>query len=186
MRHTDKIDPKVAVSLRAAGLLELAWSELVPLTEHDIRTRIPDHCGVYRIHAFTRSGKPCRIPRCNKVDDSGTLHVGESLNLRAHVLRFLAAAESGRWPFRHSAGGEYYSSKFCKRFPLNQLRCEFLSPLSQAKARELKRDYQRRYRKIFLDNPPLDAGIGANTLSEPAAPPEVLGPRFRAHEGEDA
>ena len=175
MRHTDAIDPKVAASLRAAGLMELGWSEL----------RIPDHCGVYRIHALTRSGKARRISRCNGVDDTGTLHVGESRNLRVQVLRFAESA-SGRRPLRHSAGGEYYSSKFWKRFPLERLGCEFLSPLSEAEARLRKRNYQRLYRKIFLDNPPLDAGIGANTLSEPAAPPEVPGSRFRAHEREDA
>src|ERR1700730_16416666 len=42
------------------------------------------------------------------------------------------------------------------------------------------------YHTIFLNNPPLDAGIGANPLSEPAAPAAVPGSRFRAHEREDA
>jgi hypothetical protein len=166
---------------------EPAWSEPVRLTDYEIKRLIPDKCGVYRIRAFTRSGKARAISRCNAVDPAGILHIGESVKLRTHILRFLADASS-LWPSRrrHSAGGEYLRSNFGKRFPLDRLRCEFVAPLSKPEAVERKRNFQRLYRREFLDNPPLDAGIGATSLSEPADPPELRGPRFRAHEREDA
>jgi hypothetical protein len=166
-------------------LAEPAWSEPVCLTEYDIKRLIPDKCGVYRIRAFTRSGKARALSRCNAVDPAGILHIGESVKLRTHILNFLAEASRPSRP-RHSAGGEYCRSKFGKRFPLDRLRCEFLAPLSKPQAVELKRNFQRLYRREFLDNPPLDAGIGAKSLWEPADPPELGGPRFRAHEREDA
>ncbi|SRR6266851_5939366 len=142
------------------AFVEPTWSEPIPLTSSDIRSRMRDQCGVYRIRAFTLSGGPQQIPRCNGVDAEGILHIGESQNLQTRVLFFLQAAASGR--AAHSAGCEFYESGFGKRFPLNFLRWDFASAGSKAEAVELELHLHRRYRRTFLDKPPLDGSIGKN------------------------
>src|SRR5713226_9223694 len=69
---------------------EPSWSETLPLTSSDIRSRIRDQCGVYRLRAFTPSGEPLQIARCNGVDAQGILHIGESQRLQTRVLFFFA------------------------------------------------------------------------------------------------
>jgi hypothetical protein len=137
---------------------EPSWSETLPLTSSDIRSRIRDQCGVYRIRAFTPSGEPLQIARCNGVDAQGILHIGESQRLQTRVLFFLQAATNGK--AAHSAGCEFYESGFGKHFSLNCLRWDFASCGSKAEAVELELRLQRGYRRIFLDKPPLDGSIG--------------------------
>ena len=115
---------------------------------------------VYRIRAFTPSGEPQQIPRCNGVDAEGILHIGESQKLQTRVLFFLQAVANGR--AAHSAGCEFYESGFGERFPLNCLRWDFATAGSKVEAVELELRLQRRYRRVFLDKPPLDGSIGKN------------------------
>lgn len=142
------------------AFVEPGWSGPVPLKSSDVRARIRDQCGVYRIRAFTPSGEPEQIPRCNGVDAEGILHIGESQNLQTRVLFFLQAAAGGK--AAHSAGCEFCESGFGRRFPINCLRWDFVSTGSKAEAVELELRLQRRYRRIFLDKPPLDGSIGKN------------------------
>ena len=135
----------------------MEWSELHPLRS-GYHLEIGRRAGVYRIRAIDADGRPVSIARVKGTDPDGILHIGQSVNLGVRIRTFRQAAEGLRAP--HHAGIEFRRWGFGDRFPLQNLRFDYILVEDGAVALRLERELHEEYRRRYLDRPPLDGTSG--------------------------
>jgi hypothetical protein len=138
----------------------LKWSPAYPLFGAKRHLDVRGKPGVYRIRAF-KDGSPLPIPRTNGVDPLGILHIGKSNDLGRRIRLFCRAAEGKQAP--HHAGREYARWCFQRMAPREQLRFDYVVTADQDQALAREHELHEKYRRQFLDRPPLDGTSGQSS-----------------------
>ncbi|MFO8008104.1 MAG: hypothetical protein R6V05_10245 [Candidatus Brocadiia bacterium] len=112
--------------------------------------QVPEQPGTYRVYQEERP-----VPRAFDTDGSGTLSIGESINLRQRLRRFWLCAQ-GKHQRGHAAGWKYRDFCFECRFPLKELHVQWVTASSKTTARNRESDEMREYLKQFGELPPLN------------------------------
>jgi hypothetical protein len=138
----------------------MSWSKWHPFNRDTIKklkSKLEDVPGVYSLRIATKNGNPKSLSRVSKKDENGTLYYGESTNLFRRLTES-AGRCSGVASYPHSAGWTYaaYFSK-TKWFENGLMQFRW-KPCSNGKlARKEESDLLTKYRKKFMDNPPLNS-----------------------------
>ncbi len=122
-----------------------------------INENIPALAVVYSIIALDEYGIPVEINRFLDIDQSGTLYIGKSDNLRKRINNMRRAFSKDYKSEKHVAVRRYnILRQIEKKFPIERLVISFELAKKGTTARQLESHKLNLYEKIFGERPPLN------------------------------
>jgi hypothetical protein len=120
---------------------------------------VPESAGVYQIRCVNQRGTPQKLIRLASIDKDGILGIGESNNLYRRLRQFWVTISKKDYT-RHAAAWHYLSFCYDQRFPENCLQFRYKKVKNKDMATCLEFDLLLKYRKKFMDGPPLNNSRG--------------------------
>lgn len=125
--------------------------------EFTVKKNIPNQPGIYRIIALDNNGEPVRINRLLDVDESGTLYIGKSENLRKRISNMRRAFSPKHKSVKHIAVRRYQRiKKIEEKYPVRSLVILLELTKDNQSARELEKQELEVYEKFMGEIPPLN------------------------------
>lgn len=119
--------------------------------------RLPKIPAIYQIRCVDSNFKPIPICRVGGVDKEGIIDIGNSINLRVRMLDFWGAAGKGKPSYSHQAGVNFLKRGYKKLFTIERLQFRYSPQRDKSSARKVEKREFKKYRKRFLELPPLNS-----------------------------
>jgi excinuclease UvrABC nuclease subunit len=122
-----------------------------------IKDSIPVAPGVYSIIALDENECPIEINRFLDTDQSGTLYIGKSDNLRKRLTNMRRAFSLNHKSRKHIAVRRFYHfKKVADKFPIDTIVISFKLARDGLSAKQLETQKLNLYERIFGERPPLN------------------------------
>ena len=134
------------------------WSTWSSFKNQTALDKIPNVPGIYQFRSVNK-GIPVKIQRLSEFDENGILSIGESGDLKIRIKAFWYTLKKKDYS-RHAAAWHYISFGFNKNYPEQSL--EFRYKKTGTKPKAVKDEFIEllKYRKKFMDGPPLNINRG--------------------------